>query len=256
MSVIPEILTHIETAYRTHSPVSFIREDYTISEDEAYQVQHAFINKRVQEDDAVAGYKISMTNKETQAIADTHEPAYGTILTSQVLQGDSEYALSHLFSPLIEPELMFFINEDISNDADIQEIIEKTSVAPGIEIPDARYIDWFPNFSLMDLLSDNTATGRIVTGSPVPSPSIEKLGAIDLDLKFNGKTTHIGRSDAVLDNPINAVKWLVEKLAEHNLSLQKGMVVSSGTFISPFKAEAGEYLASYRDIGSVKITLI
>lgn len=124
MSVIPEILTHIETAYRTHSPVSFIRENYTISEDEAYQVQHAFINKRVQEDDAVAGYKISMTSKETQAIADTHEPAYGTILTSQVLQGDSEYALSHLFSPLIEPELMFFINEDISNDADIQEIIE------------------------------------------------------------------------------------------------------------------------------------
>lgn len=85
------------------------------------------------EDDAVAGYKISMTSKETQAIADTHEPAYGTILTSQVLQGDSEYALSHLFSPLIEPELMFFINEDISNDADIQKSSKKLLLHQGLK---------------------------------------------------------------------------------------------------------------------------
>ncbi|MFD1412714.1 2-keto-4-pentenoate hydratase [Oceanobacillus jeddahense] len=256
MSVIPEILTHIETAYRTRQPVSFIRENYTISEEEAYQVQHAFIKKRVQEGEAVAGYKISMTSKETQAIADTNEPAYGTILTSQVLQGDSEYALSNLFSPLIEPELMFFINEDISGDADTQEIIEKSSVAPGIEIPDARYIDWFPNFSLIDLLSDNTATGKIVVGNPVPAPSLEKLEAIELDLKFNGTTTHTGSADAVLGNPVYAVKWLVRKLAEHDQYLQKGMVVSSGTFISPFKAEAGEYLASYSNIGSVNIALV
>ncbi|WP_052400956.1 2-keto-4-pentenoate hydratase [Oceanobacillus jeddahense] len=256
MSVIPEILTHIEAAYRTHQPVSFIRENYTISAEEAYQVQHAFIKKRVQEGEAVAGYKISMTSKETQAIADTNEPAYGTILTSQVLQEGSEYALSNLFSPLIEPELMFFINEDISGDADTQEIIEKSSVAPGIEIPDARYIDWFPNFSLIDLLSDNTATGRIVVGNPVAAPSLEKLEAIRLDLKFNGTTTHTACADAVLGNPVYAVKWLVKKLAEHNQYLQKGMIVSSGTFISPFKAEAGEYLASYSNIGSVNITLV
>ncbi|MFD1065031.1 2-keto-4-pentenoate hydratase [Oceanobacillus locisalsi] len=256
MSVISDILTHIETAYRTGQPVSFIRNKYTISEEEAYNVQHAFIQNRVQQGDAVAGYKISMTSADTQAIAGTHEPAYGTILTSQVLQGGSEYDLSRLFSPLIEPELMFFIHEDISRNADEQEIIEKTSVAPGIEIPDARYIDWFPNFSLIDLLSDNTATGRIVVGNTVPSPGLEILGAIELDLQFNGKTTHTGRSDAVLGNPVYAVKWLVQKLAEHNQSLRKDMVVSSGTFIPPFKAEAGKYLASYKDIGSVGITLV
>ncbi len=256
MSVISDIFTHIETAYRTRQPVPFIRDTYSITEEEAYHVQHAFIKKRIQEGDAIAGYKISMTSAETQAIADTNEPAYGTILTSQVLQGDSEYALSHLFSPLIEPELMFFIHEDISEDADAQEIIEKTSVAPGIEIPDARYIDWFPHFSLIDLLSDNTATGRIVVGDPVPCPELEKLSAIELDLQFNGNTTHTGRSDAVLGNPVYAVTWLIKKLAEHKQSLQKGMVVSSGTFIPPFKAEAGKYLASYKDIGSVRITLV
>lgn len=256
MSVISEILAHIETAYRTHQPVSFIRENYTISEEEAYNVQHAFIKRRVQEGEAIAGYKISMTSKETQAIADTKEPAYGTILASQVLQGGSEYALSYLFQPLIEPELIFFIKEDIAADADVQEIIDKTSVAPGIEIPDARYINWFPNFSLIDLLSDNTATGRIVVGNPVPSPSLDDLGMVELDLKFNGETTNTGRSDAVLDNPVYAVKWLVEKLAKHHQSLQKGMVVSSGTFIPPFRAETGEYAASYSDIGEVKITLI
>ncbi|GIO23365.1 2-keto-4-pentenoate hydratase [Oceanobacillus sp. J11TS1] len=256
MSKISEILVHIETAYRTQQPVPFIRDNYPISEEEAYQVQHAFIERRVHKGDAVAGYKISMTSKETQAIANTNEPAYGTILTSHILQADTEYALFHLFQPLIEPELIFFVNEDITASADTQEIIEKTSIAPGIEIPDARYIDWFPHFSLIDLLADNTATGRIVVGDPVPTPSFEKLGAVDLDLKYNGIPTHTGSSSAVLGNPVYAVKWLIEKLAEHNRSLQKGMVISSGTFIPPFRAKAGEYITSYRDIGEVKITLI
>ena len=47
--------------------------------------------------------------------------------------------------------------------------------------------------------------------------------------------------------------WLAKKLASHGQILEKGMIVSSGTLVLPFKLIKGTYVAKYSQLGSVKL---
>lgn len=253
-NTIDEITTKILHAYQTKQPIEFIRHDYDLDEETAYQVQDELIRRmREIEQTEIAGYKISMTSAETQKIASTHEPAYGTLLTTNVRKNGDTVSLNSLFYPLIEPELMFILEDDLSREASEEEIIQKSKLAAGIEIPDARYKDWFPNFSLADLLSDNTATGLIVVSEPIEAVAIEELRNIKMELFHNGEQISEGVSSEVLGNPVTAVAWLSKKLASKNKELKKGMVISSGTFISPLPAEKGTYQVNYTKIGSTEV---
>lgn len=249
------VVDKIYHAYEKKEPIEFIRHQYTIDEPTAYSIQDKLIDKLKNLYHAeIAGYKVSMTSKETQAIANTHEPAYGTLLSTYIQQSGDAVKLSSLFSPLIEPEIMFVLTDDLSPNADEAEILEKSNICAGLEIPDARYRDWFPNFSLADLLCDNTATGLVVLSEPIAPLPLEDLANVEMALFHNGEKISEGISSAVLGNPVSAVAWLSQKLAQQNKDLKKGMVISSGTFISPLVAKKGTYKVTYANVGEVEFT--
>ncbi|WP_422122311.1 2-keto-4-pentenoate hydratase [Planococcus sp. X10-3] len=253
-NLLKEVSEKIIEAHKTGTPIDFIRHDYTVDENTSYAVQDEVVKGIASQQGDIAGYKISMTSAETQAIANTHEPAYGTLLRSNLLKNGDTLSLSSMFSPLIEPEIMFILTEDLSAGADAEEILRNSKIAAGIEIPDSRYKDWFPNFSLADLLCDNTAVGRVIVAEFVAPPSFEAVANERMELFHNGVKVNEGAASAVLGNPVLAVAWLSRKLADHGKVLKKGMVISSGTFISPIAAEEGTYTVGYSTLGQVEIT--
>ncbi|MBY7143163.1 2-keto-4-pentenoate hydratase [Virgibacillus sp. NKC19-3] len=253
---IDHIVHKLLNAQKRKSPIDFIRYDYTLDEQTAYEIQKQLVQKKCAlYDEDITGYKISMTSPETQELANTNEPAYGTLTTTSMVESSSTIRLSNLIDPLVEPELMFILTDDLSFSAAEDEILSKSKIAAGLEIPDSRYKDWFPNFTLADLLCDNGVAGRVVFSESVDPPSFNELEEINMDLYHNGEKIGEGRSANVLGNPVSAVAWLTKKLAAHNRSLKKGMVISSGTFISPLRIEKGTYEASYSTIGNVQITV-
>ncbi|UXU57204.1 fumarylacetoacetate hydrolase family protein [Staphylococcus agnetis] len=245
----------LHQAYLNHQPIPFLNPDAAVDETLGYAVQQE-LTQRIQSatGSTVAGYKVSMTSKATQAYANTHEPAYGTLLSHVVKASNTTLNLPDLFSPLIEPELVFEFTEDVSNHPTVEEVLSKSKIAPAIEVPDARYIDWFPHFTLGDLLADNTATGLVVVGETVDTPDYDTLGDISMTLQHNKTALAEGHSSAVLGHPVKAIQWLAEKLAAHGKSLKAGDIVSSGTFITPLQAEVGTYHVEYTHIGSVNVT--
>ncbi|MDS9473120.1 2-keto-4-pentenoate hydratase [Sporosarcina pasteurii] len=256
-SVVDEVVGTIINSHETKQPIEFIRHRYTLDEETAYLVQEKLIHQKcASKNTEVAGYKISMTSAETQAIANTDEPAYGTLLSTHILHSGESISLSSMFAPLIEPEIMFVLTDDLSPGASEDEIIKKSKICAGIEIPDARYIDWFPNFSLSDLLCDNTATGLVVLAEPIEPFSIKAFEQIKMELFHDGEKISEGLSSAVLGNPVSSVAWLARKLAKKNKTLKKDMIISSGTFISPLVAKEGTYKVSYSDIGEVEVTFV
>ena len=60
-------------------------------------------------------------------------------LSHQVVENGHGVSLTTLFAPLLEPEIIFELTADLPEDADTQTILESVKIAPGIEIPDARY---------------------------------------------------------------------------------------------------------------------
>lgn len=250
-----EIVNTLFKAQQNHEPVAFISEKYEVEEPVAYQIQDELIDAfKDANQSEVAGYKVSMTSAETQAYANTNEPAYGTILSDKVVHSGDTVSLSKLFAPLIEPELVFVLTEDIPADADDAQILKSVKVAPGIEIPDARYIDWFPNFTLGDLISDNTASGLVALGEAKDAVSYEDFANITLSLTKDGEEIATGVSSDVLGNPIESLKWLIQKLDQQGKQLYKGQIVSSGTFVPPVPATEGTYKAAYSYPGTITVT--
>lgn len=220
----------------------------------AYAIQHAVTaNKTSRGQEELKGYKISLTSRETQELFQSETPLYGALTTSALSDGIIE--LDSMSSPLIEIELIFIAKEDLSAADDILTLLKKTQVAPGIEVPDSRFDDWFPKISLGQVVADSAVAGRIVTGSPLDNVSYEQLEKLPGKLTFDGQEIAADTSAEVLDHPVNALHWLVNELDGHGLTVKKGMSISSGTFILPKKLERGLYEASYGELGSVTLTV-
>ena len=63
-----------------------------------------------------------------------------------------------------------------------------------------------------------------------------------------------GTASAVMGNPINAVAWLANKLAEFDVAMEPGDVILSGSFIKAVPFDAGDsVLALFDQLGEVSL---
>lgn len=221
----------------------------------AYAIQHELTALKAEHgNDALKGYKISLTSPETQELFASDSPLYGALTDSAIL--DSELGLADLQSPLIELELIFRVNEQLSPEDSLEELLRKTSVAPGLEVPDSRFKDWFPKLSLGQVIADSAVAGKIIYGKSKSGVSHAQLDDIQGRLLHNGNEIAAGSSSEVLGHPVHALQWLVNELHGHGLALEPGMVVSSGTFVLPKPLEKGTYKGEFEGIGSVTLTVV
>jgi 2-keto-4-pentenoate hydratase len=243
------------SAYDLKQPISkeSITED--IGKSDAYEIQHLITDKKVAfKKDELLGYKISLTSEETQLLFNSTTPLYGALTQSSLSDGTIE--LDKMHSPLIEIELMFFANENLSTADDEQSILRKTSIAPGLEVPDSRFTDWFPNLSFGQVIADSAVSGNVVVGTPKQGLTIEQLGNIKAELQLDGEPIAQGNSSEVLGNPVHAIKWLIDELAKSGRTIEKGMIISSGTFILPKVLQKGKYEALFEEVGAVSLKVV
>lgn len=210
----------------------------------AYAVQRAFAELK---GEPAGGYKISLTSKTTQDMFDTTEPLFGEQVASRIFAAPCTLELDAMNEPLIEVELSMIPKVDLDSSMTDEELLSNITVAGGIEVPDARFSDWFPALNKYLVVADCAVGGCIIHGNPVDGKTltVESLNAIRCDLYRDGELVKSGLSTEVLDNPIHALKWLVAALEKRGRKLTAGQVVSSGTFFVPPHLERGEYVARY-----------
>ena len=199
---------------------------------------------------------MSLTAPEYWADFGTTGPTCGRLADAHLLQSGAVLGADVLTCPLVEPELVFVIEQELSPAAGPEEVRAHTSVCAGLEIPDSRYAGWYPipEQQAMDLVSDNSFAGRVVEGrARVPTADLD-LPNVQCLLRLDEDVIGEGRGEAVLDDPINAVVWLSAHLAESGMRLHPGQRVSSGTFFYPPVAQPGRYTATYSGIGEVSVT--
>lgn len=247
----------VKVLYNAYSQNELIAEEDVpgeIDKSTAYEIQHKVTKLKSKiKDDKLIGYKISLTSKETQNMFKSSTPLYGSLTNTDLSDGNIQ--LDEMHAPLIEVELMFIANEHLTKADDEASILQKMSIAPGLEIPDSRFLDWFPNLSFGQVIADSAVAGKIVVGDPVNGLTYEQLGNVNANLTLDGKTIAEGPSSEVLDNPVHAVKWLIDELAESDRIIEAGMVISSGTFILPKKLKKGKFEANFDGIGSISAAI-
>jgi 2-keto-4-pentenoate hydratase len=249
------LASRLMSARATREPIELLSEEFDLDEATAYDIQDLVVATIcAASGDTIVGYKIAMTSPETMALAGASEPAFGALIASTVVTSPAAVSLSHLYQPLIEAELVFIIDEDLTRAATEEEIIRRSRVAPAIEVPSARYRDWFGRIKVVDLVSDNSATGLLVVGpDSVPADQLT-LETIGMRLRHDGREVARGISAEVLGSPASAVAWLTRRLAERGKTLRAGSLVSSGTFTMPVRPDVGQYVADFEGIGSASVT--
>lgn len=211
--------------------------------DTAYRVQHAFTDLK---NEAVGGYKVSLTSKETQKMFDSDSPFYGAETSSAWLKNHTSLQLSDLMDPLLEVEMVFTAKETLLATDSLNELLNKVTVSAGVELPDSRFKDWFPSLSKYLVVADGAVGGRVVYTEPTNDKvSVDDLATVTCTLTLNGKELGTGKSSEVLGNPLNSLQWLVKKLSEQGVAYPKGTKVSSGTFLLPPHLQKGHYVAHF-----------
>ncbi len=226
--------------------------------EDAYAIQHAWMQLKLSQGRTVKGRKIGLTSKVMQRAVNIDEPDYGALLDNMFFHDGSNIPTDRFIQPKIEMELAFVLSRRLAGPGcTIFDALNATDyVVPALEILDARIerVDRETKVTrkITDGIADNASDAGIVIGGRPFKPLEVDVRWIGGLCSRNGQIEETGVAAAVLNHPANGIAWLANKLAPHGIALEPGQVILSGSFIRPIDARKGDtFHADYGPFGTV-----
>ena len=232
-----------------------------ITMDDAYAVQKALTDAKLEAGRKVIGWKIGLTSKAMQSALNIDVPDSGILFDDMLFENGATVPEGRFIQPRIEAEIAFIMKAPIAGGhVERQDILEATDyVVPAIEILDTRIQRRDPASgqarSVLDTISDNAANAGIVLGAerhPIEAADLRWIGAI---VSKNGDVEETGLGAGVLNDPVESIVWLARRMASYGQQIEAGHVILSGSFIRPIECPPGTQIdADFGPFGSVKIS--
>lgn len=222
--------------------------------DDAYQIQAALMQMQYKDGKRKVGWKIGLTSKAMQLELNIDIPDSGVLLDTMVFETGAEVPQGRFIQPRIEAEIAFIMKHDLHGQTVSREaVIAATDcVTPSLEILDTRILRQDPETgksrSVLDTISDNAANAGVVLGTArhkLESVDPRWIGAI---VAKNGLVEETGLGAGVLNDPIESMRWLAQRVHQYGDKISAGDLVLSGSFIRPIEADAGSHFQA--DFGS------
>lgn len=216
--------------------------DLTIKQ--AYNIQDKLIEIKKNENHQVVGPKMGLTSEAKLKQMNVQDPIYGYVFDYMVLSHGETLNMDELIHPKAEPEVGFILKEDLEGPGITSvQVLEATKcVFPAIEIIDSRYENF--DFTLPDVIADNTSASRVIFGSDIVEPTNLDLDLIGVTLSINGEIKSLGAGAAVLGNPAYSIARLANMLAEKGEKIKAGQPILSGAITQAMLLEKGDYVSA------------
>ena len=231
--------------------------------DDAYAIQSSWVNRKIEDGRKVVGYKIGLTSRVMQRVMKIDTPDYGVLLDDMVFADGGEIKASDFTDPQIEVELAFVLKDRLfGENVTVEEVMAATDyIIPAFELIAARSHRVHPETGytrkVFDTISDNAANAGIVMGGRKVKPGEVDLRWCGAIVKVNDVIEQTGLAAAVLDHPANGICWIAKRFAAHNIALEPGQILLSGSFTGPMKVKAGDkVVGDYGDLGSISINFV
>jgi 2-keto-4-pentenoate hydratase len=220
-------LSHAESRRRPTEPLT--RSYPALSVPDAYRIQQANVQRRLELGERIVGHKIGLTAKAMQELFGVNEPDYGHLLDTMMHDAGTPLELAELIDPQIEVEPAFVLGKRLQGpQLGIAEVLAATDyVCVCFEVIDSRIIDW--RIRLQDTVADNGSSARVVLGAKRVAPASLALDTLDTELELDGVVVETGNTRAILGHPANGIAWLANHIAEFGVSLEPGHIVLPGT---------------------------
>jgi len=251
-----ELVEVMERAQRARQVVDAPSGKYPgLTLEDAYDVHFSLIDRKVREGARVIGMKIGVPGAAFAKAFPEAPAVFGHVLSTGVGLGDPVIPISELVAPRVEPEVTFFLDEELRGpNVTVAMVLAATKgVVASFEICDTRIRDW--KFELRDIPADYSFHAGAVLGTtlhPVQGMDFRAMGAV---MELNGKVVEMGVGAKLLGHPAQTVAWLANTLARYGKSIPKGSFILSGSFTTPTPAKKGDvFKATFSQIGEVTVS--
>ena len=205
----------------------------------------------------IIGYKAGGTGIPVMKKLKEKEPFYASIFKNNFLKSGKRVKINK-YTLGIELEVCylikksFFSSKGVITKKNIAKFI--SHMAPCIEIVGYRQKKKGIKY-LGDLCSDFGVNIKFITG---PKKKFKKLNLNNLktNLKNNKGLNVKGNTNTVYINPLNSLKFVLNKIRKEKVILEKDFYVFTGSTVGvvPIKNK-GEYIGKVDKIGSVRTTI-
>ena len=202
--------------------------------EEAYKIQDELkILYLTLKDNYTIGKKVGCTNKLAQKQINIKEPFYGNLFSKYSSMSGCKLMSNKFSEPYMEAEFSFRIKEDINiakAPFTFDQIADLTdTVMSSVEIVDFRFNNELKKIGIDNIISTNGASEYWIKGLKEFKLNEINLSNHPVKVFINDKLIEEGNSSNVLDNPLNSLLWLINKLSLKGEPLLKDNVVSTGT---------------------------
>lgn len=225
MNHLDTIAARLDDAARDATPVTQIAPDVALTLDDAYFVQRASIERRVQRGESTVGVKLGFTSRAKMVQMGVDSLIWGWLTDAMLDEDGAPVALSRFIHPRVEPEVCFLTSRVIERPLTLIEASQYLeAVAPALEIIDSRYMNF--RFSLEDVIADNCSSAGLTIGPW--TRRFEGLCNAGVVMRVDGRVVQTGSTAAILGNPLRSVVQASRLISQCGLVLPAGSLIMAG----------------------------
>ncbi len=256
-----QIADRLDIAERNRTQIGQVSAEFSGLEiADAYQVQRAWMRKKIAAGRTPIGRKIGLTSRAMQRSVNISEPDYGLLLDDMLYESGQDIPTDRFIEPRVEVELAFILGKPLAGEGvTMFDVLAATDyIVPALEIIDARIIRVDPDSkrtrTVIDTICDNAANAAIVLGGRPVKPDAVDLRWVSAIMYRNGTIEESGVAAAVLNHPANGPAWLARRLAPYGEGLAAGEIILGGSFTAPVHAAAGNsFHVDYGPLGTISM---
>jgi len=217
----------------------------TLDMDDAYRIQSAILQHKLKAGQHVIGWKIGLTSRAMQQALNIDIPDSGILFDDMAFKSGDVVPVNRFIQPRMEAEIAFVMGERIGGGTVTREdVINATDyVTPSIEILDTRIVRideaTGKTRNVRDTISDNAANAGIVTGNAKHAIDAQDLRWIGAIVSRDGTVEETGLGAGVLNDPVESVLWLIQRMNHYGQQVEPGQIILSGSFIRPIECPPG-----------------
>jgi len=213
-------------------------------EQEAYAIQellHARLSAAGM--GPVSGFKIGCTTAVMQAFLNIPNPCAGGVFERTVHQSPAQIRHADFVRVGVECEIVARLGADLPARArpyvrdEVAAVV--TAVIPGMEIVDARYVD-YSRLDTPTLIADDFFDAGVVLGPENTDWRGIDLAAIGGVTRINGAEVGRGAGRDVMGHPFEALAWLANQRSARGQHLPAGCFVFLGSVVETKWVASGD----------------
>ena len=222
---VESLAARLDTAANTAVAIPQLSRDFELQIDDAYRVQAANIELRMNRGDKRVGMKMGFTSRAKMLQMNVSDMIWGRLTASMMIEEGGSVHLEKFIHPRVEPEVVFLMRRPLAGRVSpLEALASVEAIACALEVIDSRYEAF--KFSLSDVVADNASSCGFALG-PWRSPTTD-LANLGMILSVNGRPQLFGSTAAILGHPVRALVAAARLVSERDERLEPGSIVLAG----------------------------